>query len=132
MMLAIPSLRSLSYLSQFKIVECGAGKGTWTRVLGDIGVDIVAIDPIPSRGDNVEYGTHEDLWKYPDRLLLVIWPPDETNLNEWVKYFTGTNVAICGGQERFYSPAFAVEFEDRLEGIKGPCIFRAGKLKDKT
>lgn len=126
MILALPTPATLDALSPYRIIECGAGAGTWLRILRDAGIDAIGIDPHP--GDPVLLGTHADLHNYADRdLLLVVWPPDQTDVAKWVEAWGGSRVAICGDPMRFNWPELNIEYEERLTpGPKGGSLFQIG------
>ena len=115
MVLALPSFDIIDSLYGHKIVDCGAGDGLWAYILEKSNLDVVAIDPDP-RGFNVQKGTHEDLYKFSDRLLLIVWPPDATDLNDWIKVWKGKEIAICGDPDRFIMPEINISDEFHILG----------------
>lgn len=131
-MLALPTPQTLSALAGSRIIECGAGAGTWLRILRDAGIDAIGIDPHP--GDGVMLGTHADLHLYADRdLLLVVWPPDQTNVSEWIKAWGGSRLAICGDFMRFCVPELTIEYDEQLPpGNKGGSRFVIGAYDQAT
>ncbi len=70
MYLSLPTPDTVEALSKYKIIECGAGKGTWLCILRDEGIDVIGVDPDP--GEGVPIGDHRYLWCYADRTLLLI------------------------------------------------------------
>lgn len=131
-MLALPTPQTLSALAGSRIIECGAGAGTWLRILRDAGIDAIGIDPHP--GDGVMLGTHADLHLYADRdLLLVVWPPDQTDVAKWVTAWGGERLAICGDFMRFSAPELSVEYDEHLApGPKGASRFVIGLCNQAT
>lgn len=128
MYLSLPTPDTVEALSKYKIIECGAGKGTWLRILRDEGIDAIGVDPDP--GEGVSIGDHRYLWCYADRtLLLIVWPPDGTDVSKWIEMWGGDTVAICGCLQRFKCPEIAVEYHEILAaGRKGNSEFILGKV----
>lgn len=72
-----------STLAGRDVVEIGAGTGYWASLLAQSGVDVAAFDKEP--GGNsfcaekqyhpVYEGGHECATRYPDRALMLCWPP---------------------------------------------------------
>ncbi len=125
--LALPSAHLVGLLTQERIIECGAGEGGWAALLRAYGGDVIAIDPEP-RGPGVIPGSHLDLGQYADRLLLVVWPPDGTDLREWVAAWGGERLCIVGGAHRFTWPAIEVEHQEGLVGRKGGSQVTLGRV----
>lgn len=83
---AIPDNRALHILTQFgPIVEMGAGRGYWARLLQLKGVDIVCFDLNVTTNATCEenkswlevsQGTPKDLAKHADRALMLAYPDD--------------------------------------------------------
>lgn len=132
MILALPTPATIAALAPYRIIECGAGAGTWLRILRDAGIDAIGIDPHP--GEPVLPGTHADLHHYADRdLLLIVWPPDQTDVAKWIAAWGGKRVAICGDFMRFNAPELAVEYEEQLApGNKGGSRFVIGGAYDQA
>lgn len=62
------------------IVELGAGRGYWSRLLRDLGGDVIAYDdwswaPAGERWTDVETGNEASLAAHADRTLLIVKPP---------------------------------------------------------
>lgn len=76
---AIPNDHALRALARLApIVEIGAGRGYWARMLRDRGVDVLAYDIAPPDGPlwtDVEVGGVEKATEHSDRTLLLCWPP---------------------------------------------------------
>lgn len=84
---AIPTDEALDLLAQLSpLVEVGAGRGYWARLLADRGADVVAYDvtpPGPGNHWHPEEGTFHPVGQagvevaaqYPDRTLFLCWPP---------------------------------------------------------
>ncbi|RDI62741.1 hypothetical protein [Nocardia pseudobrasiliensis] len=88
---AVPSPQTLRWIARFAdgrtVVELGAGRGYWARLLAGAGVSVAAFDSHPpDRGTNASFPGRE-IW-YPvgdldayaatpkaDRVLLLCWPP---------------------------------------------------------
>ncbi|HET9893941.1 MAG TPA: hypothetical protein VFQ44_03310 [Streptosporangiaceae bacterium] len=91
------------------LVELGAGTGYWAHRLRSIGVDIVAFDQAPLNGERanryhplarpwtyVGQGDQTVLSGYPDRSLLLCWPPLFSSLGDCLTYYRGDAVAYIG------------------------------------
>lgn len=91
---AIPGPEAVKSIAEMfpRIVEVGAGRGYWAKVLSDAGVDVVAYEPTVQDGDlsgnhwhasEYEIGLYFDLQqgdatacaKHGNRALLLCWPP---------------------------------------------------------
>lgn len=86
---SIPSDEALQAVAGFSprgVVEIGAGTGYWSRLLYELGVDVVAYDlaPPPSPTNRWFAGSQPWYWVrrgdetvvdlHPDRTLLIVWP----------------------------------------------------------
>jgi hypothetical protein len=105
-----PDDGSLTALSDIgPLVEVGAGTGYWAYRLRAIAVDIVAFDSAPPDSDRpnryhektstwteVIAADHTILTQYPDRALLLCWPPLFSSLGECLTYYGGNTVAVIG------------------------------------
>jgi hypothetical protein len=90
------------------LVEIGAGTGYWAYRLRQLGADTGAIDQAPPdrlanryhaptpTWTEVIAGDHTDLADYPDRALLLCWPPLFSSLGECLTYYRGDTVAVIG------------------------------------
>ena len=94
------------------ILEIGAGTGYWAKMLSNVGVEVVAVDPEPAPSDKsiwfagiapwapVEVGDHTSAARYGDRTLLLVWPThDETWGSDAVSAYAaagGTCVVYVG------------------------------------
>lgn len=125
--LSLPSSSVIEALRRHRIVECGAGAGLWLHVLHEAGVDAIGYDPVP-RGHGVMKGDHRRLADHADRLLLIVWPPDGTNAQDWVDAWGGEWLAVCGSGGRFEWPEIEAEYQDRLPAFdKGSSLFKLGR-----
>lgn len=125
--LSLPSPGVIETLRRHRVVECGAGAGLWLHVLHAAGIDAIGYDPLP-RGSGVMKGDHRRLADHADRLLLIVWPPDGTNTQEWVDAWGGEWLAVCGAN-RFDWPRMDVEHEERLPMYdKNGSIFKYGRV----
>lgn len=126
-MLSLPTVEILDRLVHYNVIECGAGSGLWLRILREFGIDAVGIDPHP-RSDEVMLESHRCLGKYSDRLLLIVWPPDGTIVQDWVDVWGGDWLAICGNTSRFEMPQIEKVWSTTLEACrKGRSIFVLGR-----
>lgn len=127
MILSLPDFAVLEALGGHRVIECGAGSGLWLSILRAQEIDAIGIDPKP--GPGVLRGDHRDLAQYRDRLLLIVWPPDGTDLNEWVDVWGGTHLAVCGQPGRFIVPEMQVETRIVIDGgAKDYSIFLKGRV----
>lgn len=107
---AIPSPRAISFIERElcgqPIVEICAGSGYWAWQLSQVGVEIDAYDPNPP-GDNhfVTHGPYYDVKRddhtvvggYPDRALMISWPPcGDTFAAEALELFEGDTLIYIG------------------------------------
>lgn len=125
MIKALPDWSVLRFLAQHhRVIECGAGTGLWVRILREQGIDAIGIDPEP-RGPDVIRADHTALGQWSDRLLLVVWPPDETDLSEWIAAWGGEVMMVTGQFERFKCPDLSKLWHYRLQtGPEGDCELR--------
>jgi len=115
---AFPDKKIIDYMKRFigndSAIEIGAGHGLWSRLLKDIGINIVATDPqlfpsnsisgynisdINKQWTNVEKMNHiESLNNFPNaNVLILIWPSyQETYANESLNLFKGNKVIYIG------------------------------------
>lgn len=129
-MLALPTPELLDRIKSRKVLELGSGTGLWVRIMREAGIDVIGIDPVP-RGDGVIAGDHGDVVAWPDRdLLLIVWPPDGTDIGEWAHSWRG-DVLVVGSFARFRCPDWPVEWRmDLPPGHKGgneARMMRAGR-----
>ena len=102
---ALPSLEALRTIAaEGPIVEMGAGGGYWAYLLRQLGVDIIAFDRSPGASywsshlwTKVEEGGPPILAKYPERSLLLIWPPlDDEMEGDCLGFYEGDCVLYVG------------------------------------
>lgn len=126
---AIPSPQAAKWIAERcpRIVEVGAGRGYWAKVLSDAGCDVVAYEPTVENGDlnanhwfassvayglyfPVECGDHQKAWLHPDRTLMLCWPPyDDGMASEALAGYRGEQLLYvgegdggCCGDDRFW------------------------------
>jgi hypothetical protein len=87
---AVPTETAINVIVKHSpIVEMGAGTGYWGRLIAAAGGDITCYDiappgVVPNEYKHerqfypVRFGSPLTLEKYPDRTLLLIWPPYKT------------------------------------------------------
>lgn len=91
---AIPAPDDLEFLANAlegrSVLEVGAGAGYWAWQLSQVGVDILPYDMAPTGSLWHDIPTTGDLWTevleapstvagdYPDRALMMVWPPYNT------------------------------------------------------
>lgn len=102
---AIPNDEALDCIARHgPIVEIGAGGGYWASLLWRMDVDIVAFDNRSTHQDGrithwhtVEYGDHKKAAQYPDRTLLLVWPPYDTDCAEYAaRRYKGETIIYVG------------------------------------
>lgn len=116
---AIPNIEALETIKRYSpngVVEIGAGNGYWAHLLGQIGVDVRAIDknliplgrnPYWRAGRPPEQmklwapmtaGDASDVARVePERTLLMVWPPMGDSLGEEaLRNFKGDTVCYVG------------------------------------
>lgn len=130
MILSLPTYEVLEAMRHHRVIECGAGTGLWVRTMREYGLDAIGLDPVPG-GPEVTKGTHEDLHQFSDRLLLTVWPPDATDLNEWVDVWGGKHFAFVGDSLRVIMPrGFKEQTNSQLAlGDKGYSTFHMGVIE---
>jgi hypothetical protein len=86
---AVPTDEAIGVLCEHSpLVEVGAGRGYWARLAAEAGADISAFDAFPPGGAEENRWHHspemffsvaqadaEIAGRYPDRTLLLCWPP---------------------------------------------------------
>lgn len=105
---AIPSEKALAKITEYApIVEIGAGAGFWAMMLKNRGVNIVAFDRMPPNLGTNTY-TEKNLWfpvqpgdvdvleRYPDRTLLISWPPMTSFAWSALEAYRGRHVIYIG------------------------------------
>lgn len=79
---AIPNEEAVDTVAGLSpVLEVGAGKGYWARMVKDAGGDILATDPDPPAADREWFpvwraGAQDVVPDYPDRTLMMVWPTD--------------------------------------------------------
>lgn len=80
------------------VVEIGAGNGHWGEVLQRAGIPWVGYD-IKPRGPLVAFGDHLTASRHAALACLIVWPPDQTDLSEWLAPWR--TAFVCGDFSRF-------------------------------
>lgn len=109
---AIPNKAALIELAKLSpIVEIGAGTGYLAYLLRKMGVDMLAVDEHPADSrrkanryhsftkawTKIEVGGVEKVKEYPDRNLLLCWPPyDEPMAVNCLRAYKGKVLAYIG------------------------------------
>ena len=121
---AVPDESALAAIARYgPIVEIGAGTGYWARLLADRGVDVVAYDICPVDGPQtnrwhgkrtafypVRQGGADAAARYPERTLLLVWPPyDRAVAAKALAAYRGSTLIYVG--------------EDRQNGASGTATF---------
>ena len=138
---SIPTEEALATIAKYApVVEIGAGTGLWAAMLRARGVDILAYDAHPPYPDSeanawhrnvkmfthIEVGGPEKAELYPNRSLMLSWPPyDEPMASDCLAYYSGPHVIYigegsggCTGDELFHDTLYK-EFEE-IESVRLP------------
>lgn len=117
---SVPTIPALQEIAAFtgKIVSIGAGTGYWEMLLRQCGVDVIAFDREPAHTNTwghtkpwiyVQRGSAKIARKYPDRTLMLSWPPYKGNLSSAaLEYYQGDKVVFigesfgCTGNNKFH------------------------------
>jgi len=91
---ALKTLRGLS-----PVCEVGAGRGHWVKEMRNAGVDCVGFD-IARKNRYVRKGDHLRAAESHARTMLMVWPPDGTETQDWIRAWPGEYVAIVGNLDR--------------------------------
>ena len=100
---AVPDITALNMIKSYgPIIELGAGKGYWAKLLNEIGTDIVAIDNLSwwktfEPFFNVQQGDEKSILEHPDRTLFLCWPPFDTSFaHKCLKLYSGEYFIYVG------------------------------------
>lgn len=132
---AIPNEEALSEIkSQGPVVEIGAGKGYWASMLRQRGAQVAAFDKFPLESGANEYhdvgdraftdvakGSVEQIRKFPDHKLLLVWPPpNEPMALNAINQYKGRTVLYVGEEHADYigDMAFQKQLNDKFEITK--------------
>ena len=122
---AIPDEKAIQLISKYSpIIEIGAGRGYWAKLISETGADILAFDLFPPNKEARNFFHHAPglyfpvakggaatVKKHPNRTLFLCWPPYDTPMAlQTVKAFKGTHVIYigegsggCTGCDKFHS-----------------------------
>lgn len=113
---AIPSDEALHCIAEHgPIVELGAGSGYWAYLLGQLGIDVVALDRYVNSKHkhwvDVQRGGAKALRRHSGRTLFLCWPPYDTNMaDNALRIYRGSTLAYigeghggCTGNDLFYN-----------------------------
>ncbi|MDR3615805.1 MAG: hypothetical protein P4L53_19760 [Candidatus Obscuribacterales bacterium] len=129
---AIPNEEALSEIqSHGPVVEIGAGKGYWASLLRQRGARVAAFDKFPIESGRNEYhdvgdrafteiakGSVEQVRKFPDHKLLLVWPPpNEPMALNALNQYKGKTVFYVGEEHADYigDMAFQRQLNERFE-----------------
>lgn len=108
---AIPTMEALQRIADLgPVVEIGAGTGYWAYLLRELGVDVLAFDIAPAgtgyyngwhddvaAWTEIAHGGHEKAAYYPDRTLVLCWPPYATSMAySALKCYRGNRLIYIG------------------------------------
>jgi hypothetical protein len=116
---AVPNQEAIDYLvSQSPIIEMGAGTGYWSKLISDLGGEVIAFDESPYDNDWCKNQWYEItkinsidiLANYPNHTLFLCWPPYDTPFaynclkayrgNKLI--FVGEGCGGCTGDDNFF------------------------------
>jgi hypothetical protein len=129
---AIPNEEALAEIQKHgPVVEIGAGKGYWASLLRERGAKVAAFDKFPLEmgkneyhdvGDRpfteIEKGSVEQVRKFPDHKLLLVWPPpNEPMALNALNQYKGKTVFYVGEEHADYigDMAFQRQLNERFE-----------------
>ncbi len=134
---AIPNQEAIKSIAKYSpLIEVGAGHGYWSFLLDQAGANIIAFDDYSwfgktvLTGENfytdVEKASHKILKNYPERSLLLCWPPPFNDMAyKCVKTFKGKYFIYigedykgCTANEKFHE--YVYENFDTIEQIEIP------------
>jgi len=120
---AIPTEEALALVAAYSpLVEIGAGTGYWAHLLSNLGADIIAYDIAPPGGPQhnawhgdgpawreILAGGPEAAARFPERTLLLVWPPYNNTL-------ALDALATYGGERMIYigEPMYGCTADDRF------------------
>ena len=118
--LAAPTDEVLHKLQGRRVIEIGAGDGSWLAAMLGAGIDAIGIDLLP-RGSGVIQADHTAADLFEDRdLILIVWPPDGTVIAKWVPDDWRGGVMVVGSFARFTPLDWPVAWQAYLPaGVKG-------------
>jgi len=123
---AIPNPEALAFVARHlapQAIEIGAGTGYWSWCLSQLGIDIIAYDICPPHLEpndfhspldaetekptgerapvfyDVRYGDASKAAEYPERTLLLCWPPDCPMASEALRQYRGSKCVYIGEDE---------------------------------
>lgn len=128
-MWALPNMRALRVISKYSpIVEVGAGSGLWAKLLQNMGCDLITtntkekrycVDFVREKFTRIEQlSTTGAVKRYPDRNVLMIWPPLRGNMAYRVAKNMTSEYLIYIGESAGGSCANARFFETLDEKFK--------------
>jgi len=131
MPLAAPTPEVLGILAGYPegVCEIGAGDGAWLQAMRAVGIDCAGYDIFPQDA-SVRGGTVEDaVADFPEAVMLAVWPPGGTVVQDWIRAWQGERVALVYGgpvRARLGDVLLAWQEEHRLympPGRKGGNVF---------
>jgi hypothetical protein len=98
--LAVPHTAALRALkAHAPIWQVGDGDGLWIKGLRDLGIESYGVDANP-RSIFIMDGDHNHPLSVKCKTLLIVWPPDDDGVQEWIRAWHGPRIAIVGHEER--------------------------------
>lgn len=83
------------------ICEVGAGDGVWVIALRAAGIPTVGYDKNLTN-DVVLLGDHVTASENHSNTLLIVWPPDGMEMQNWIKAWRGSTVILCADESRIH------------------------------
>ena len=100
---AIPNEEALAAIEKAAkgraVVEMGAGKGYWAKLLQDRGLTVLPFDKKkqPDAWTTVKKGTPKILTRHSDKVLFLCWPSyDDPMAHDCLKYWKGDTLIYVG------------------------------------
>jgi hypothetical protein len=109
---AIPNEQALSKIAEYgPVLEVGAGTGYWAALLRSRGIDVIAVDlyPVEARSGSALFkrtfttvleADEGVVRQYPERTLLLTWPPGYNPMPQRaLEFYRGSHVIYIGEGE---------------------------------
>ena len=125
---AVPSAEAIATIARNarRVIEIGSGSGYWAWMLAAAGVDIIAFDVTPPTVAwyPVYVGDARIAGSFPDRALLLCWPPWRSSMAvDALDAYAGDTVIFIGewmggcADERFFA-----QLATQFQLVDGTCI----------
>lgn len=139
---ACPTPAALDMIARHgPVLEIGAGSGYWAWSLRNLGVDVVAFDDYSWSESNttawfpVWHGGTRWAVRYPERTLLLVWPPYKTDMAvRALRRYSGDTVVYVGEDEGGCNATddFFAELAHRWTQIDGAPVAQHWGIHDRA